>query len=449
MERSGDDVTRTLAHFLVSSGFDDIPEPIRRLAKQALLNSVGAALGGAGNEVIAALAKAVIALDGPGPVAVLGRAERASVSNAAFLNGAAACVLDYDDTHFPTIMHPSATVAGPLFAMASFMPVSGRDFLHAFIMGFEAQARIGRAVSPHHYAHGFHITSTCGVFGSAVAVSRLLRLDLQQMIWAIGIASTLSAGMGKAGGFSSKSISVGNAAKNGLLAAFYARAGLDAPPESLDGRNGYCEVMSDAPDYGALSDGLGETWELSNNAYKAYPAGIVIHPVIDACLELCSTHQLRAEDIAEVTVYGNPLMGRLCGRPAVATTREAVVSIQHSVAAAIVDGAVGLQQYALDRVNDPQVQALRGKVRVVDVPAMPVGPIRLEVLTCAGTRLEAAVEHWRGSIERPLDDAALGQKVRELAASGAPHCDIRAVMALVRDLENVADVSALVGATRP
>lgn len=444
----GREVTAPFAEFLISSRYEDIPASVRARARQTLLNSMGASLGGSSNEVVTKFVQTIASLDGPGPVRLLGRSERLALANAAFINGAAAGVLDFDDTHFPTIMHPTATVVGALYALADRRPISGRDFLHAFILGFEAQARIGRSISPYHYAHGFHITSTCGVFGSAVAVGRLLGLDARRMIWAIGNASTQSAGMVKACGFSSKSIGVGNAARGGLLAAYYALAGLDSPYQSLEGRYGYCEVMSKTPDYGAVLDGLGESWELFDNAFKAYPAGIVVHPIIDACLEFRSRLHVAAEDLAQIAVYGNPLMGGLTDRATVSSVREAVVSIQHSAAVAFIDGRVGLPQYGLDRINDPRVRALRDKVKVVEDATMPVGPIRCEIITVGGARREIVVRHWLGSLESPLDDMQIEQKVRELAMAGAPGSNVDRLIELIRDLEDVADVSEIIGATQ-
>lgn len=442
------EVTAPFAEFLVSSRYEDIPVSVRAQARKALLNSMGTTLGGSSNEVISKFAETIVSLDGAGVIRVLGREERLGLANAAFLNGAAAGVLDFDDTHFPTVMHPTAAVAGALYALADHMPISGREFLHAFILGFEAQTRIGRSISPYHYAHGFHITSTCGVFGAAVAVGHLLGLDLHRMIWAIGNASTQSAGMVKACGFMSKSIGVGNAARSGLLAAYYAHTDLDSPPQSLEGRYGYCEVMSPTPDYGAILDGLGQSWELFNNAFKAYPAGIVIHPIIDACLEFRTRFHIAADDVAQVTVYGNPLMGGLTGRPVVSTVREAVVSIQHSVAVAFIEGKVGLAQYGLNRINDPRVLALSSKVMVVEDESMPVGPIRCEIITTAGANHEITVQYWLGSLEKPLNDDQIEQKMRELAETGTPHANVDRLIDLIRNLEDVDNVSEIIGATR-
>ncbi len=442
------DVTAALAHFIVKTRYEDVPAAVRHDARRALLNSMAATLGGCRNDVIVRLTKAVEPFAGSGPSPLIGHRRRMDAPNAAFLNGASAGVLDFCDTHFPTVMHPSATVAGALYAFCGLRPVSGREFLHAFILGYEAQARVGNSITPYHYAHGFHITSTCGIFGAAAAIGRLLDLDPQRMIWAIGTAATQSAGLVKACGFMSKSIGVGNAAKNGLLAAHYAREGVDTPEQSLEGRFGYGEVMAPSPDYGAIMQRLGEAWEFRNNAFKAYPAGIVIHPVIDACLDL-RARGVTADQVAEVLVRGNPIMDGLTNRPVVHTEREAVVSIQHSVAVAFIDGAVGVKQYWPDRIADPKVKALSRKVRFQTDPSLPVGPIRMTLRTRDGTVHEAQVDHWRGSLERPPTDDQLEAKLATLAEIGAPYCDTRRLADMLWRIEELDDVTALVAATVP
>jgi 2-methylcitrate dehydratase PrpD len=286
------------------------------------------------------------------------------------------------------------------------------------------------------------------VFGAAAAIGRLLGLDQQRMIWAIGAASTQSAGMVKACGFMSKSIGVGNAAKNGLLAAHYAAEGLDTPEQSLEGRFGYGEVMAPKPNYAAITERLGDAWEFRNNAFKAYPAGIVIHPVIDACLDL-RARGVTADEIAEVKVRGNPLMGGLTDRPVVSTEREAVVSIQHSVAVAFIDGMVGVKQYWSDRIAAPAVKALSEKVSFQEDASLPVGPIRMMVRTRDGATHEIGVDHWRGSLERPPTDKDIEAKLATLAELGAPHCDTRRLADLMWDIEKQDDISAIVAATMP
>ena len=153
------------------------------------------------------------------------------------------------------MIHPTAPVAPALLALAELRAVSGPDLLLAFILGNEMQARIGLAISPHHYDKGWHITSTCGVFGAAAGAGKLLGLDEQQLVSALGTASTQSAGLCECLGWPAKSVSVGNAARNGLWSALLAAKGFDGPAEPLAGRQGFYNAMGDTPDLARVTTG--------------------------------------------------------------------------------------------------------------------------------------------------------------------------------------------------
>src|SRR5258705_94369 len=303
-------VTKQLAKFVAGSRWEDIPAAVRREGVRSLLNFVGCALGGCRDEAMD-LALGVLAPHAGQPQAgVIGRAERSDALTAAFL-AVSANVLEYDDTHLATVIHPAAPVAPGLFALAEQRAAAGQTsggaLLHAFVLGVEAECRVGLAVMPTHYRRGWHITATCGIFGAAAAAGKLLGLDRRQMIWALGHAATQSAGLAESLGSMSKSIGVGNAAKNGLAAALFAKAGFTGAEQPIEGRYGFAPVTSDSISYDAITGKLGESWEILANAYKPYPCGVVLFPVIDACLELHG-HVPAAEQIAQIVVRGHPLM---------------------------------------------------------------------------------------------------------------------------------------------
>src|SRR5260370_5706982 len=351
--------TRQLAQFLVESRWPDIPAAVRHEAKRTIMNFVGTALGGCGDIAVELAIRALGPFFGSAQATVIGRTERPDALSAAFLNAVGANVLEFDDTHLRSVIHPAAPVAPALFALSELRPVSGEDLLHAIILGVEAECRIGNAVTPAHYRRGWHITSTCGVFGAAAAAGKLLRLDQQRMVWALGNAAAQSAGLIESLGSMAKSISVGNAARNGLAASLLAEQGFTGAEQAIEGTYGFAKVMSDEAGLGGVTDGLRESWEILANAYKPYPCGVVLCPVIDGCLDLRERHALAADRIATVTVRGHPLLRMRTDRPHVTTGREAKVSLQHSVAAAFLYGAAGLAQYADARVVEPAVLDLR------------------------------------------------------------------------------------------
>ena len=440
-------VTERLAQFIAGSRWEDIPGDVRREGVRGLLNFVGCAVGGARDEAMDLAVKVLGPYFGPAQAVVIGRGERPDALNAAFLNAVSANVLEYDDTHLPTVIHPAAPVAPGLFALAERRPVTGRQLLHAFILGIEAECRIGLGVMPTHYRRGWHITATCGIFGAAAAAAKLLGLDQRRTAWALGHAATQSAGLVESLGSMSKSIGVGNAAKNGLAAALFAEAGFTAAEQAIEGRYGFAPVTSDSVDLDAMTDGLGARWEVLANAYKPYPCGVVLFPVIDACLELRARHAPAPERIARVVVQGHPLLRERADRPAVETGREAKVSLQHSVAAALLFGAAGLPQYEDACVADPAVRALRAKVVFEENPEVAVEAAIVTVHFADGAGPSEHVRHGRGTPGRPMSDDELDAKVRELAAHGAPYVDAAGLIAAIRRIEAEADPARIVRLT--
>jgi 2-methylcitrate dehydratase PrpD len=444
-ERGAMQITEGLARFLVEHRPEDMPERVRHEAKRSLVNFFATALGGCRNEAFEIVLATLSDYFGPPHATVIGRVERTDALTATFLNAVSSNVLDFDDTHLRTVIHPTAPVAPPLFALAERRPITGAALLHAFALGVEVECRIGNALSPGHYRRGSHITATCGVLGAAAAAGRLLGLDARRMGWALGAAATQSSGLVENLGTMSKSVGVGNSARNGLAAALFAERGLTGPEQPIEGPRGFAAVMGDGDDLSPIIHGLGDTWELMQNAYKPYPCGVVLHPVIDACLEL-RPKVGNPQGIDRILVKGHPLLRERADRPAVTTGREAQVSLQHSVAVAFLHGAAGVKEYTDACVNDPAVLALRRKVAAEDDASIPADAAVVSVRTAAGEALSAHVAHARGSLARPLGDRELEDKFRGLAAFGAPKVDaqrlIDAAWAIDR-MENVAPLMAM------
>ena len=220
-------------------------------AKRSILNFFATALGSANDPAVTAALRTLLPFSGAATSAIIGRPERLDAMGASFVNAISANLLDFDDTHLDTIIHPAAPVAAPVLALAQARGFSGRAVLTAFILGVEVECRVGNAVSPGHYARGWHITSTCGVFGAAAACAKLLGLSADQISNAIGIAASQSAGIVENLPSAAKNVSVGNAARNGLFAALLAAEGYSASPRAIEGPLGWARAMGDEPDLGA------------------------------------------------------------------------------------------------------------------------------------------------------------------------------------------------------
>jgi len=319
--------------------------------------------------------------------------------------------------------------------------VSGPELLAAFILGNEVQARVGLAISPQHYDKGWHITSTCGVFGAAAASGRLIGLDERQLVSAFGTASTQSAGLCECLGMPAKSVSVGNAARNGLWSALLAEKGFAGPAEPLAGRQGFYNALGDKPDLSRVTYGLGETWEIMATSYKPYPCGFVIHPVLDCVLDWRRDHP--TAEAARIVVRGNPLLAHRTDRSEISTGRESQVSVQHAVAAALVFGQAGIDQFTDACVYDPRVLALRRKVEVLCDETFSTIAAAVEITTADGNVHRLSQSAARGSDVNPMSDEELEQKLQTAAAALDPRPDVRPLIDAVWALDRSADVSNL------
>jgi 2-methylcitrate dehydratase PrpD len=441
--------TRTLASFICGSRWRDIPAAIRHEGKRALLNWLGCALGGCRDDSVACALAALGEFSGPRHATLIGRSEKLDALNAALINAIASNILDFDDTHLRTVIHPTVPAASAILALAEARPVTGAQFLHAFILGVEAECRIGNAISPGHYDAGWHITTTCGVFGAAAAAGKLLQLNAQQMNWALGIAATQSSGLSVMLGSMSKSLNMGHAAKNGLMAALLAERDFTSSERGIEAPRGFAHVLAQNPQLSEITQGLGTSWELSGNAYKPFPCGIVLHPVIDGCMQLRHAHSIEPQQIERIDLQVNPLVMVLTGRKAPMTGLEGKLSVYHAAAAALVHGAAGVQQFTDACVNEPAVLALREKVVPHADTALDKVAARVSITLKDRRTLEKHVPHAIGTLERPMSDTDLEHKFKALANDAFGDCRAWDVIELVWSLERINDAASLARATTP
>jgi 2-methylcitrate dehydratase PrpD len=440
-------VTQNLARFVVETRWDDIPQPVRHEAKRALMNFFAVALAGARSAPVEIALRSLAEFSDRRQATIIGRDERIDALSAAFLNAAGANVFDFCDTHLPTVIHPTAPVAPALLALAELRAVTGPQLLLAFLLGFEIECRIGGAISPGHYAKGWHITSTCGVFGAAAGAGKLIGLDTPHMVWALGNASTQSAGLCECLGWPAKSISVGNAARNGLWAALLAEKGFEGPAEPIAGVQGFLNAMAEPPNWSSFTDGLGERWEIAHNSLKPYPCGFVIHPFLDCVLDWRRAHPGIA--VARVVLRGNPLLSARTDRPDISTGAESQVSVQHAIAAALVLGQAGLDQFTDACARDPAVIEMRRKVEVIRDGAIATSAAEVELWTADGAKHALSTPAARGSPSNPMSDQDIADKLRTIAEGWRPGHDVEPLIDAVWALEDSDDVSRLLALTVP
>jgi 2-methylcitrate dehydratase PrpD len=440
-------IAMQLAKFARALRYEQLPSAVVHEAKRALLNYFGVAIGGWSDPSCAVLSTMLDGISGPRQASVVGSSLRLDVLNAAFLNAVLANALEFDDTHMPTVIHPAAPVAPPLFALAERQRLSGQDFLTAFVLGVEIACRAGNAVSPGHYSRGWHITTTCGVLGAAGSAAIVLDLTDEKIAHALGIAASQSSGLVENLPSGAKSIQIGNSARNGLFAALIAERGYTASPRAIEGERGWARAMGDVPNLDALAGNLGKSWELMKNAYKAYPCGIVLAPVIDACLALGRDYDVAAGSIDRVVVRGAPLLLARADRPQVPDERIAKLSLQHAAAAAFVRRRAGVMEFGESSVGDADIVSLRSKVVAVADAALKVDEAVVEI-EISGKKLSTHTTAPKGSLENPLTDGEIEEKVRELATFAGSPVNIDRLADAIWSFDRQEDASSLMAIVR-
>ncbi len=438
------ELAEKFARFVVGTEFRDVDDSVTEYIKKLTLKQVMGMLVGSAAPTSKKLIR--YAKDNPGrpECGVYGCGFRTDVAQAALLNGATSHTFDFDDTHLKTVIHPSGPVASAILALAEHQPVSGRDFLHAFILGVEAECRIGNAIYPNHYDTGWHITATAGVFGAAAASGRLLKLNEQQTVWALGTAATQACGIRETFGTMAKPLHPGIAARNGLLSALLAKKNVTSAEQGIEGRRGFAAILSTKFDAAAITEGLGASWEISSNSYKPYACGVVIHPAIDGCIQLRNEHKLQLDDVDRIDLKVHPLVLELTGRRTPPTGLEGKFSIYHSCAAAILLGEGGEAAFSDAIVRNPTVMRLRDQVHAVVQAGVQEDQVHITMTLKDGRVLEKFIEHAVGSLARPMSDADLEAKFRALCKGLLPAAQVDKLIRLcwnVGKLKRAAEIA--------
>ena len=442
------DVTRTLARYIVNSRYADIPDAVKHEAARALLNWAGCAIGSSRHATVECALAAVAEFSGPPQAGILGRRERMDILNAALINGISSHVLDYDDTHARAV-HPSAPVTPAILALAEWRHFSGEDFVHAFVLGVEAECRVGLSVFPEHYERGWHITGTAGVFGAAAAAGKLLKLNEQQMTWALGIAATQSAGLREMFGSMCKSLHPGHAAHDGLTAALLASKNFTSSERAIEAPRGWAHVLSTKFDPAVITGGLGERFELMSNMYKPFACGLVVHATIDGCIQLRNAHELQPEAIASIDLTVCPIVMELTANTDPQTGLEGKFSVFHAAAAAIVYGAGGEAQFSDAAVRDARVVALRKRITAIPDPQLRKIEARITVRLNDGRVVTTHAENALGTLARPMSDADLEGKCRGLTDGIIRAAQTDELIRLCWSVATLPDAGAIARAVTP
>jgi 2-methylcitrate dehydratase PrpD len=431
--------TRELVGFLHGLTPHRLPSEVLDRASYFLLDYLACAIRGSREESSLAVQRMVQRIGANGCATVIGTRIRTIPGVAAMANGASAHGIEQDDTHSGGSIHLGATMYSAALVLAETMPdLAMEEFLSAVVAGFEAAARIAMAVQPkEHYALGFHMTPTCGVFGAAITSAKLLGLTAEQTLNAVGIAGSMAAGSMEflAEGAWTKRIHPGLAAQNGIQAALLAGEGFSGPQHILEGRDGFLHGYSRHPIAEKLTDGLGESFEILQTAVKPHACCRYMQGPIDAILALTRENNLDAAAIERIDVAVLQAGWGIVADPREKKYNpESVVDAQFSMpfgaAVAAMDGAAGLDQFTPEKIRSPKIRALTTKVLLIRDPRIEETfprewPAHVTIETANGQRYEKFVRFPKGDPENPLTWDEMRTKFRTLAGSviSSEQCD--------------------------
>jgi 2-methylcitrate dehydratase PrpD len=444
-------VTRRLAEAMAAARYNDLPPHVLVDTRRAILDWLSSALAGS-IETPARLAQQVVARLGTSTEATVFSAARSSAAGAALANGVASHILELDDIHKGSTVHAAAPIIPAALAVAEREHADGHSFILAVALGYEAVFRIGEAVNPDHYRF-WHPTGTVATFGAAIAAGSLLGLDASRMLDALGTAGTQAAGLWEfnADGAMSKHLHPGKAAFNGVLAAELAAAGFTGATRILEGERGFFRATARTFDPARVTDGLGERWKISENCYKMHSCCGHTHSAIDVALELRPS--ARAVDISSIDIatYGPGF--EIVKEPNPRTPYAGKFSLAYCVAAALIDGRVGLEQFADDRfgadgVRHPAIASLLSRTRVhladdltAKYPA--AWPARLAIELNDGQVLRGAADFPRGNPENPVSTEELEAKFVALVAPRFGADVAQRGIALIHAIDRCDDMATL------
>jgi 2-methylcitrate dehydratase PrpD len=454
-------LTEAAATFAVGLRFEDLPSEAVRIARRCILDGLAVQIGGTEQAAIAAIDRYVRSIGGVGQSRVVGNAGlRLPAHLAALWNGLAGHAMDWDDTQlsespgraYGLLCHPTIPPLSSALAVSDMLGgVNGKRFLTAFVAGFEVECKIAEAINPDHYMRGFHTSGTIGTFGSAVTAAKLLNLNVNETRQAIGVAASMASGIRANFGTMTKPLHVGRSSENGVTAALLVRHGLTANTEALDGQWGYLGVAGPGGNPELVVERFGGPFSIISPgvSIKPYPSGVLTHPAMDALRTLLKDERLGHEDVARVHIYAGSNVLKPIRFTFATNELEAKFCFHFLLAAILVSGRAGKQEFTDSFVTSPLMQEAQRRVEAhfdESIEAMGFDRIRsrIEIITNDGRHLVRwADERYRGGPDNPLSNEELENKFRDAAAGLLDDDRCRQIADFVWSLEKQDDATSL------
>jgi 2-methylcitrate dehydratase PrpD len=457
-----ENLTQYVADFIVNLKYDDIPLDVIELGKKSILDGLGLALCGSVADTASLLdtymGRFGFASTG---AAVIGTARKLPPRFAAFTNGVAIHVNDYDDTQlaaakdrvYGLLMHPTVCVLPAVLANSESRTLSGKDLMLAYHVGVEVECKVAEAISPRSYVDGFHTTGTCGTFGSAASCAKLRGFDVQKTIRTLGIAGSQGCGLRENFGSMMKPFQAGHSAETGVLAADFSELGWSATDQILEAERGFFDAYGGGYDPAAIANKLGKPWTFASPgiSIKPFPSGSLTHPGMTEMLRLIHKYEIRPNQVASVDVGTNRNMPNTLIRHHPITGLEAKFSMEFCMAILLLEGKAGLNQFTDSVVNRPDVQNMISRIhfgvsKQADAAGYDKMTTILDIHMEDGRTISGRADFGKGSPADPMSYAEVADKFVDCADFARwPRAKSEAVVTAVRNLESMNDVRTLIG----
>ena len=455
MVRNNNDtaITETLANFASNVTYEELSPDVVDWAKYLCLDFAGVTLNGSTTDSAKTVVQALEDIGRSGPSAIVGTDKRVLPEYASMANGVAFHSIEMDDVNNEASLHPGVVAYPTALAMADIAPVSGKEFISAVVAGYDVIVRLGRALNPaEHYGRGFHPTGTCGAFGAAAVAARLLRLQGDSFVHALGIAGSQTAGSMEylAQGAWTKRFHPGWASHSGIWAALLARSGYTGPTTILEGRDGFLQAYSGDPDPSLVLKDLGEEYQIVRTSIKPHACCRYKQGPIDCLLDLKRTYGIDPMDVVEVRVGVLSAGMGLVSEPIEAKRNpKSVVDMQFSMpfgaAVALTHGRASLKEYQEGMPESPQVKHLMERVQSITDPKLDAMypkhfPAWAEVDTTDGRTLRSELTYPKGDPENPVTWDEMRDKFNLLSAPVISSARQQEIIAAIDSLDQLDDV---------
>lgn len=442
--------TKCLSQFVVDLRYDDLSVETKEMVKLCLIDWFGCCIRGS-IEASSMIMRAVLNEEPSSAVVATNICDtpfRTSALDAALANGLYSHALDTDDVHSSSQTHLGVAVIPAALAIAEKVGASGKEVMTAIVAGYEVMARVAESVLPEGYYY-WHLTGGAGAFGAAAAAGKLLKLNTQQMVYALGSAGTQSAGLFEflIDGANSKTFHAGKAAYNGVLAALLSQKGFTAAERILEGEKGFCRAMTKNPKLEKIVDGLGKDYKINENSFKPYTCCRWVHGAINAALDLNAKYNFDLSQIKQIVIKASPTAIDVTANPDPKTVYGCKFSLEYTVAAALYCGRIGLDEFTSEKMFDQEIRRIMKLCKTATTNVLDANGKEMKehtevvIIMTDGKEYSLALQVAKGDPLNPMSFKDMEDKFRMLVGSVYGESQIKSILELARTFETVENFS--------